>query len=150
MSSSRRKFRMRFFQVTYEDGFLRFQRCLLIENPYSLFVSKKQKHFYNTNRCQWTIVGGKVETLSLTHSRPLLDDNAGFVIVSRSVKKELNDDISNPCFSISSLRSIEGTEKTELTTLTSISSLPIPNFLMHRVAFYGADDFFCNLRKITT
>jgi hypothetical protein len=99
---------------------------------------------------QIPIVGGKVETLSLTHSRPLLDDNAGFVIVSRSVKKELNDDISNPCFSISSLRSIEGTEKTELTTLTSISSLPIPNFLMHRVAFYGADDFFCNLRKITT
>mmetsp|Transcript_20520 Transcript_20520/g.30795 ORF Transcript_20520/g.30795 Transcript_20520/m.30795 type:complete len:277 (-) Transcript_20520:514-1344(-) len=97
---------------------------------------------------QIPIVGGKVETLSLTHSRPLVDDNAGFVIVSRSVKKELNDTVGNPCFSISSLRSIAGTEKTELTTLTSIS-LPIPKFLMHRVAFYGADDFFCNLRKIT-
>lgn len=96
---------------------------------------------------QIPIVGGKVETLSLTHSRPL--DNNSFVIVSRSVKKELNDDISNPCFSISSLRSIEGTNKTELTTLTSISSLPVPKFLIHRVAFHGADDFFCNLRKIT-
>jgi len=97
---------------------------------------------------QIPIVGGQVETLSLTHSRPLVDDNAGFVIVSRSVKKELDDTVGNPCFSISSLRSIAGTEKTELTTLTSIS-LPIPKFLMHRVAFYGADDFFCNLRKIT-
>ena len=98
---------------------------------------------------QVPIVGGKVETLSLTHSRPLLDDSSGFVIVSRSIKKELNDDVPNPCFSISSLRSIEGNEKTELTTLTSTTSLPIPKFLMNRVAFYGADDFFCNLRKIT-
>ena len=48
------------------------------------------------------IVGGKVETLSLTHSRPLLDDSNGFLIVSRSVKKELNETIGNPCFSISS------------------------------------------------
>lgn len=98
---------------------------------------------------QIPIVGGKVETLSLTHSRSLPDDSAGFVIVSCSVKKELNDTVGNPCFSISSLRSIAGTEKTELTTLTSIS-LPVPKFLMHRVAFYGADDFFCNLRKITS
>ena len=94
------------------------------------------------------IVGGKVETLSLTHSRPLLDDSAGFLIVSRSVKQELNDTVGNPCFSISSMRSIAGTDKTELTTLTSIS-LHVPKFLMHRVAFYGADDFFGNLRKIT-
>ena len=93
------------------------------------------------------IVGGKVETLSLTHSRPILDDSNGFLIVSRSVKKELNETIGNPCFSISSIRSIPGSEKTELTTLTSIS-LPVPNFLIHRVAFYGADDFFGNLRKI--
>lgn len=97
---------------------------------------------------QIPIVGGKVETLSLTHSRPLPDDSVGLVIVSRSAKKELNDTIENPCFSISSLRSIAGTEKTELTTLTSIS-LPVPKFLMHRVAFYSADDFFGNLRKIT-
>ncbi len=95
------------------------------------------------------IVGEKVETLSLTHSRPLLDDSNGFLIVSRSVKKELNETIGNPCFSISSIRSIAGSEKTELTTLTSIS-LPVPNFLMHRVAFYGADDFFGNLRQITS
>ena len=95
------------------------------------------------------IVGGKVETLSLTHSRPILDDSNGFLIVSRSIKKDLNETIGNPCFSISSIRSIVGTEKTELTTLTSIS-LPVPKFLMHRVAFYGADDFFGNLRKITS
>jgi hypothetical protein len=104
---------------------------------------------------QIPLVGGKVETLSLTHSRPLqsfgdgsVEDEEGFVIVSRSVKKELNDTVDNPCFSVSKLRSISGTDKTELTTLTSISSLPIPQFLMHRVAFYGADDFFGNLRKI--
>ncbi len=104
---------------------------------------------------QIPLVGGKVETLSLTHSRPLqsfndgsVEDDEGFVIVSRSVKKELNGTVDNPCFSVSKLRSIAGTDKTELTTLTSISSLPIPQFLMHRVAFYGADDFFGNLRKM--
>ena len=101
------------------------------------------------NAMQIPIVGGKVETLSLTHSRALLDDNAGFVIVSRSVKKDLDDVIRNPCISISSLRSIAGADtKTELTTLTSIS-LPVPKFLMHKVASYGAEDFFCNLRKVT-
>lgn len=104
---------------------------------------------------QIPLVGGKVETLSLTHSRSLqsfsdgsVESDEGFVIVSRSVKKELNDAVDNPCFSVSKLRSIAGKDKTELTTLTSISSLPIPQFLMHRVAFYGADDFFGNLRKI--
>ena len=101
------------------------------------------------------LVGTKVQTLSLTHSIPLHShtdsaDGADFIIVSHSVKKELNDAIPNPCFAVSTLRSISGTDKTELTSLTSISSLPIPKFLMHRAAFFGAEDFFCNLRKLTS
>ncbi|EED89125.1 predicted protein [Thalassiosira pseudonana CCMP1335] len=84
-------------------------------------------------------------TLALTHSRPL-DNDAGFVIVSRSVKRSLNEQIHS-FYSVSILKAIG--YQTELTNIAQMeASLPIPKFLMHRVALKGATDFFENVRSL--
>lgn len=90
-------------------------------------------------------VVGRLVTLALTHSRPL-DNDAGFVIVSRSVKRSLNEQIHS-FYSVSILKAIG--YQTELTNIAQMeASLPIPKFLMHRVALKGATDFFENVRSL--
>ena len=93
------------------------------------------------------IVGGTVQTLSLTHSRSI--ENGGFIIVSQSVKEQPGETISNPFCSISILRPVPNSDKTELTNVAQTSSVPIPNFLMRKVGFLGAIDFFKNLRGLS-
>mmetsp|Transcript_12360 Transcript_12360/g.22373 ORF Transcript_12360/g.22373 Transcript_12360/m.22373 type:complete len:236 (-) Transcript_12360:54-761(-) len=93
------------------------------------------------------IVGGTIQTLSLTHSRGIED--GGFAIVSQSVKEEQSSEImSNQFYSISILRPVPNSDKTELTNIAQTSSLPIPKFLMRKVGFMGAVDFFKNLREL--
>mmetsp|Transcript_35251 Transcript_35251/g.74438 ORF Transcript_35251/g.74438 Transcript_35251/m.74438 type:complete len:492 (-) Transcript_35251:44-1519(-) len=92
------------------------------------------------------VVGGTIQSLFLTHSRCI--ENGGFIIISQSVKRQFNDTISSPFYSISILRPVPNSDKTELTNITQISSMPIPKFLMQKVGFMGADDLFKNLRAL--
>ncbi|KAL9184125.1 hypothetical protein ACHAXT_002211 [Thalassiosira profunda] len=91
------------------------------------------------------VVGGTVQTLSLTHSRRI--GGGGLLIVSLSVSEDRSRP-SNSVYSISILRPVQNAEKTELTNIIQSSALPVPNFLMRKVSFSGANDFFTNLRGL--
>jgi hypothetical protein len=97
------------------------------------------------------VVGSTIRGLSLTHSRRLED--GGYVIVSRSVVSAGDDDSSsammepaNPYCSTSILRPVPNSDRTELTNVARTSSMPIPKFLVQKVASMAAVDFFNNLR----
>jgi hypothetical protein len=96
------------------------------------------------------VVGGTLQTLCITHSRLIENDNCGdsYIIVTQSVKNELKDALPNPLYSISVLRPVLNSDKTELTNISQIASMNIPKFLKHKVAFMGATDFFNNLRSL--
>eukprot|EP01083_Nonionella_stella_P077236 210789_1 len=72
------------------------------------------------------VIGGTIRTFSLTHSRSIA--NGGFIIVSQSVKEQLQETISNPFYSVSILRPVPNSDKTELTNVAQTSSIPIPKF----------------------
>jgi hypothetical protein len=94
------------------------------------------------------IVGGTIQTVSLTHVR-CIENGGGYILVSQSVGDDANASPDNPYYSISILRSVPSAEqKTELTNITRISSMPIPKFLMQKVGLMGVMDFFKNLRSL--
>lgn len=94
------------------------------------------------------IVGGTIQTVSLTHVR-CIENGGGYILVSQSVGDDVNASPDNPYYSISILRSVPSAEqKTELTNITRISSMPIPRFLMQKVGLMGVMDFFKNLRSL--
>ncbi len=95
------------------------------------------------------IVGSTIVGLSLTHSRLLEDGEGGYLIVSRSVVDcdSPTMEPANPYCSISVLRPVPGNpNKTILTNVARTSSIPIPKFLVEKVASMAAVDFFNNLR----
>ena len=94
------------------------------------------------------IVGGQIQTVSLTHARRI-ENGSGYILISQSVGDDANTKSANPYYSISILRSVPNNEnQTELTNITRIASIPIPKFLMHKVGLMGAMDFFKNLRSL--
>jgi hypothetical protein len=95
------------------------------------------------------IVGSTIRGLTLTHSRRLEDVEGGYLIVSRSVVDGDSPTMepANPYCSISVLRPVsDDPNKTELTNVARTSSMPIPKFLVLKVASMAAVDFFSNLR----
>ena len=108
------------------------------------------------NAIKIPIVGIIVKTLTLTHWRQIdfgvkAGGEAGFIIVSRSVKKELNETETNPFYSISILRPVPNQPmKTELTNVAQVSCPSVPKFLVNRIGFMGATDFFINVRHLST
>jgi hypothetical protein len=115
---------------------------------------------------KFPFVGTTMTTLSLTHARPLLDDNnndddgigGGYIIVSQSVGEDSSSssgnnnssmESSNPYYSISIIQPvISNPNKTMLINVAQTSNVPIPKFLVHKVAFMSAVDFFKNLRAL--
>ena len=114
---------------------------------------------------KFPFVGTTMTTLSLTHARPLYNDNnnaddgigGGYIIVSQSVREDNcngggNSDSmesSNPYYSISIIQPVvTNPNKTMLINVAQTSNVPIPNFLVHKVAFMSAVDFFKNLRAL--
>jgi len=93
------------------------------------------------------VVGGTLQTLCITHSRHIENDNCGdsYIIVTQS---ELKDALPNPLYSISVLRPVLNSDKTELTNIAQLASMNIPKFLKHKVVSMGATDFFNNLRSL--
>ena len=77
------------------------------------------------------IVGGSIDTLSLTHSRRIADGS--YIIVSQAVS-ETQTSPKTSFFQASILRPVPNSDKTELTNITQSSSMPIPRFLVDKVA----------------
>lgn len=103
------------------------------------------------NTMKVPFVGGEIHSVSLTHSRfvqsdPSLGDDF-YVIVSKSVQNELDKPTGLPYYSVSVLRSVAD-NKTDLVNVAQISEVPVPKFLVNKIAFTGAVDFFTNLRSI--
>ena len=103
------------------------------------------------NTMKVPFVGGEIHSVSLTHSRfvqndPIHGDNF-YVIVSKSVQNELDKPTGLPYYSISVLRPVQD-NKTDLVNVAQISEVPVPKFLVNKIAFTGAVDFFTNLRSI--
>lgn len=105
------------------------------------------------NAMKIPFVGGEIHSVAMTHSRfvesnPIIGDNF-YVIVSKSVQKELNQSTGLPSTSISVLRQVgEDPCMTDLVNVAQISEVPVPKFLINKIAFTGAVDFFTNLRSI--
>ena len=114
---------------------------------------------------KFPFVGTTMTTLSLTHARPLYNDNnnaddgigGGYIIVSQSVREDdcnsggnsNSMESSNPYYSISIIQPVvTNPNKTMLINVAQTSNVPIPNFLVHKVAFMSAVDFFKNLRAL--
>lgn len=111
---------------------------------------------------KFPFVGTTMTTLSLTHARPLdnsnnnNDDNisGGYIIVSQSVgddssSGDSNMESSNPYYSISIIQPvIANPNMTMLINVAQTSNVPIPKFLVHKVVFMSAVDFFKNLRAL--
>jgi hypothetical protein len=117
---------------------------------------------------KFPFVGTTMTTLSLTHARPLLDDNndddgigGGYIIISQSVGEDSSSsssgsgnnnssmESSNPYYSISIIQPvISNPNMTMLINVAQTSNVPIPKFLVHKVAFMSAVDFFKNLRAL--
>jgi hypothetical protein len=117
---------------------------------------------------KFPFVGTTMTTLSLTHARSLLDDNnndvdgigGGYIIVSQSVGEDSSSssssgnnnssmESSNPYYSISIIQPvISNPNMTMLINVAQTSNVPIPKFLVHKVAFMSAVDFFKNLRAL--
>ena len=83
------------------------------------------------NTLKIPFVGGTIDTVSLTHSRRIEN---GLIIVSQSVNNTPTKP-DNPFYSISILRPIPNSGKTELTNIVHSNSMPIPKFLIRKVAF---------------
>ena len=83
------------------------------------------------NKLKIPVVGGTIDTVSLTHSRSIEN---GLIIVSQSVNNTSTKP-DNPFYSISILRPIPNSGKCELTNVAQVSSMPIPKFLIRKVAF---------------
>jgi hypothetical protein len=104
------------------------------------------------NTVKIPFVGGEIYSISLTHSRcvsrgPTIGDS--YIVVSKSVQKILNEKTGLPYYSITLLRPVgDDTSKTDLVNIAQISEVPVPNFLVNKIAFTGAVDFFNNLRSI--
>ncbi|KAL7483117.1 hypothetical protein ACHAW6_008768 [Cyclotella cf. meneghiniana] len=112
------------------------------------------------NTLKIPLVGGEICSLSLTHSRPLRlddDDKGGYVIVSKSVQSEWNTSAQQqqrqqqqlPYYSVSVLRPVgEDAQTTDLVNVAQIAQVPVPKFLVNKIAFTSAVDFFSNLRRL--
>ncbi|KAL3803993.1 hypothetical protein ACHAWO_001497 [Cyclotella atomus] len=105
------------------------------------------------NTMKIPFVGGELHSVSLTHSRFVENDpNLGghfYVIVSKSVQLELDKSTGLPYYSVSVLRPVgDDATKTDLVNVAQISEVPVPRFMVNKIAFSGALDFFCNLRSI--
>lgn len=110
---------------------------------------------------KFPFVGTTMTTLSLTHARPLDNTNnnnndsisGGYIIVSQSVGEDSSGDSnmesSNPYYSISIIQPvISNPNMTMLINVAQTSNVPLPKFLVHKVAFMSAVDFFRNLRAL--
>lgn len=105
------------------------------------------------NAMKIPFVGGEVHSVSLTHSRLVEKDPAIrgdlYVIVSKSVQYELDKSTGLPYYSISVLRPVgNDAQKTDLINVAQISDVPVPKFMVNKIAFSGAVDFFSNIRSI--
>lgn len=105
------------------------------------------------NTMKIPFVGGEIHSVVMTHSRfveshPIIGDNF-YVLVSKSVQKELNQSTGLPSTSISVLRQVgDDPCMTDLVNVAQISEVPVPKFLINKIAFTGAVDFFTNIRSI--
>jgi len=102
------------------------------------------------------IVGTSIQTLALTHSRPIhcgdggCGCDIGYIVVSRSVKRGLEEEEKDPFYSISILRPVPNQpEKTDLINVAQMGvSNHVPGFVLRKIGFMGASDFFANLRRL--
>jgi hypothetical protein len=101
------------------------------------------------NTMKIPIVGGEIQCTSLTHSRLLEGTSGSYIIVSKSVQDQLDHTTQLPYYSVSVLRPCgEKGLKSDLVNVAQISQVPVPKFLVNKIAFTSAVDFFNNLRNI--
>jgi hypothetical protein len=105
------------------------------------------------NTMKVPFVGGEIHSVSITHSRFVKDDpqigGDFYVIVSKSVQNELDKSTGLPYYSVSVLKPVgSDAVMTDLVNVAQISGVPVPGFLVNKIAFTGAVDFFTNLRSI--
>jgi hypothetical protein len=65
------------------------------------------------------------------------------------VQNELDKSTGLPYYSVSVLKPVgSDAVMTDLVNVAQISGVPVPGFLVNKIAFTGAVDFFTNLRSI--